>query len=81
MSNLGLMHYQAAKKVFRFLQGTKDHMLTYQRSSLLDVMCYCDADYKDCMDDKKSITGYLFIMAEDAVSWHNANVFNSILDY
>ena len=29
MSNLGLIHYQAVKKVFRYLQGTKDHMLTY----------------------------------------------------
>ena len=29
MSNPGLIHYQAFKKVFRYLQGTKDHMLTY----------------------------------------------------
>ena len=29
MSNPGLIHYQAVKKVFRYLQGTKDHMLTY----------------------------------------------------
>ena len=29
MNNLGLIHYQAFKKVFRYLQVTKDHMLTY----------------------------------------------------
>ena len=29
MSNPGLIHYQAVKKVFRYLQGTKDDMLTY----------------------------------------------------
>ena len=29
MSNPGLIHYQAVKKVFRYLQGIKDHMLTY----------------------------------------------------
>ena len=29
MSNASLIHYQAVKKVFRYLQGTKDHMLTY----------------------------------------------------
>ena len=29
MSNLSLIHFQAVKKVFRYLQGTKDHILTY----------------------------------------------------
>ena len=29
LSNPGLIHYQVVKKVFRYLQGTKDHMLTY----------------------------------------------------
>ena len=29
MSNPGLIHYQIVKKVFRYLQGTKYHMLTY----------------------------------------------------
>ena len=29
MNNLGLIHYQEFKKVFKYLQGTNDHMLTY----------------------------------------------------
>ena len=38
MSNPSLIHYQAVKKVFRYLQGTKDHMLTYRRINSLDVV-------------------------------------------
>ena len=34
------------KKVFRHLQGTKDHMLTYQRTNSLDVVGYNDMDFK-----------------------------------
>ena len=56
MSNPGLIHYQAIKKVFRYLQGTKYHMLAYQRTNSLDVVDYSDADFKGCVDDKKSTT-------------------------
>ena len=54
---------ERAKKVLRYLQGTKDLMLTYQRTSLFDVVGFCDADFADCIDDKKSTTGYIFMMA------------------
>ena len=36
MSNASLIHYQAVKKVFRYLQGTKDHMLTYRHTNSLN---------------------------------------------
>ncbi|KAL6346538.1 hypothetical protein AAG906_000156 [Vitis piasezkii] len=52
-------HWKATKKVLRYLQGTKDLMLTYRLTGLLDV----------CIDDKKSTTGYIFMMAGGVVSW------------
>ena len=63
MINPRLIHYQAVKKVFRYLQGTKDHILTYRRTNFLDVISHSDADFKGCVDDKKSTTGYIFVMA------------------
>ena len=69
LSNPGSQHWKAAKKVLRYLQGTKDLMLTYQRTSLLDVVGFCDADFAGCIDDKKSTTCYIFMMAGGAVSW------------
>ena len=58
MGNPSLIHYQTVKKVFRYLQGTKDHMLTYQCTNSLDVIGYSDSDFKDCVDDKKSTIVY-----------------------
>ena len=39
-SNLGLDHWKAVKKVLRYLQGTKNHMLTYKRCDHLEVIGY-----------------------------------------
>ena len=72
MSNPGFIHYQAVKKVFRYLQGIKDHMLTYRRTNSLDVVCYSDVDFKGCVDDKKFTTGYIFVMTGGVVSWRSA---------
>ena len=33
LSDLGQSHWKAAKNVFRFLQGTKDLMLTYRHTN------------------------------------------------
>ena len=69
LSNLGSQHLKAAKKVLRYFQGTKDLMLTYRRTNKLDVVGFCDADFVGCIDDKKSTTGYIFVMAGGVVSW------------
>jgi hypothetical protein len=62
-------HWRAAKKVLRYLQRTKDFMLTYRPSDLLKVVGYADADYVGCADDLKSTSGYVFMLAGGAISW------------
>jgi hypothetical protein len=69
LSDPGLNHWKAAKKVLRYLQGTKDFVLTYRHSSIVDVVGYTDADYAGCVDDRKSTSGYVFMMAGGAVFW------------
>ena len=71
-SNPGLDHWNAAKKVLRYLQGTKDHMLTYRRSDELEVKGYSDSDFAGCVDTRKSTFGYLFLLAGGAISWKSA---------
>ncbi|KAJ9561618.1 hypothetical protein OSB04_006778 [Centaurea solstitialis] len=61
-SNPGLDHWKAAKKVLCYLQGTKEYMLTYRRSNLLEVVGYSDSDFAKCKDDKKSTLGGLKIV-------------------
>ena len=68
-SNPGMDHWKAAKKVLRYLQGTKDHMLTYRRSDSLEIVGYSDSDYAGCVDSRKSTFGYIFLLAGGAVSW------------
>jgi hypothetical protein len=69
LNDPGLSHWTAAKKVLRYLKGTKNFMLTYRRSDILEVVGYSDADFVGCSDDRRSTSGYVFMMANGAVSW------------
>jgi hypothetical protein len=68
----GMDHWKAAKKVLRYLQGTKDYMLTYKRSNNLEVIGYSDSDFSGCVDSKKSTSGYIFMLAGGPISWKSA---------
>jgi len=59
----GLDHWKAAKKVLRYSQGTKNHMLTYRKSDHLEVIGYTDSDFVGCMDTRKSTFGYVYLLA------------------
>ncbi|KAA0038076.1 Retrovirus-related Pol polyprotein from transposon TNT 1-94 [Cucumis melo var. makuwa] len=71
-SNPGMDYWKAAKKVLRYLQGTKDYMLTYKRSDHLEVIRYSNSDFAGCVDTRKSTFGYLFMLAEEVISWKSA---------
>jgi len=67
-SNLGLEHWKAAKKVLRYLQGTKNHMPTYGKSDHLEVIGYTDSDFAGYVDTRKSTFGYVYLLAGGAIS-------------
>ena len=67
-SDIGLDHWKVTKKVLRYLQGTKDHTLTYRRSGHLEVIGYTDLDFAGCIDTRKSTFGYVYLLAERAIS-------------
>ena len=69
LSDPGQSHWKATKKVLRYLQGIKDLMLTYRHTDTLEVVGLSDSDYENCVDDKKSTFGYIFMMVERVVSW------------
>ena len=72
-SDPGIDHWKAAKKVMRYLQGTKDYMLMYRWNDNLEVIGYCDSDYVGCIDSQKSTSRYVFMLVVWAISWRNAN--------
>jgi hypothetical protein len=71
-SNPGINHWKSAKKILRYLQGTKEYMLTYRRLNHLEVLGYSGSDYAGCIDTRKSTFGYVFLLAGGAVSWKSS---------
>lgn len=58
----------AAKRVLRYLAGTKDLGLVYKKTDK-PMHGYCDADWGGCVYDRRSFSGYGFLLAGAAVSW------------
>ena len=69
LSNPGKDHWIAAKRVMRYLQRTKDHMLTYRKLDQLEIIGYFDSDFAGCRDSMKSTLGYIYLLAGGAISW------------
>ena len=72
-SNPGQAHWIAVKHVMRYLRGTVDYQLTYGASGTTAispvVYGYSDSDWGSNTDDRRSVTGYVFLLGGGAVSW------------
>jgi hypothetical protein len=65
----GETHWTALKRVYRYLRGTVNTRLTYRGGSETHPLAYVDADWASDTNDRRSITGYVFLMSSGAVSW------------
>jgi hypothetical protein len=65
--NPSIENWKMIKKVLRYVQGTKDLMLTYRISNSLEIRGYSNADYAGDKDERKSTTGYVFILTGGAI--------------
>ena len=52
LSDFGQSYWKAAKKILRYLQVTKELMLTYQHTDTLRVVGFSHFNYAGCVDDK-----------------------------
>jgi hypothetical protein len=62
-------HLTAAKRILRYLKGSSNYGLKYQRTGKVDFIGYSDADWAGDQDDRHSTTGNIFLMAGAAVTW------------
>ncbi|CAH9077043.1 unnamed protein product [Cuscuta europaea] len=63
-------HLLAVKRIFRYLQGTRDHGLWLQRSTRPTcVVAYSDADWAGCLDSSRSTTGFAVFLGPNLISW------------
>ena len=67
LENPGLLHWEAVKRVLRYLSGTKTHALTYGNEHH-DLHGYTDADGAS-QDHRHAISGYAFLIDGAAISW------------
>jgi hypothetical protein len=68
-SNYDRRHWNAAKRVLRYLKGTKDHKIVYQVDNN-PLKAYADADWASSQD-RKSTTGYVMMFAGAPVLWRS----------
>ena len=85
LENPGPKHWQAVKRIIRYLVGTADMKIRYSKSVQDSqvtqgyfsgklpgtVAAYVDADYATCKETRRSVTGYIFLLAGGPVSWNS----------
>ncbi|VVT44791.1 uncharacterized protein SAPINGB_P000535 [Magnusiomyces paraingens] len=63
------IHMEAAKHTLRYLKGTAELGLEYRAQKVYKLVGYSDADYAQDKQDRKSFTGYVFILSGGPITW------------
>ncbi|KAJ9560396.1 hypothetical protein OSB04_005556 [Centaurea solstitialis] len=64
-----MAHWNALKRIIRYLQGTTDYGLHLRYSSALSIRAYTDADWAGCPDTRRSTSGYCVYLGDNLISW------------
>ena len=64
-------HWQALKRVFRYIKGTKTHGIESQASGDSTLQGYSGADWAGDIKSKQSTSGYAFMMNGGCISWRS----------
>ena len=63
-------HMAAAKRVLRYIKGTVDYGLVYVSEREPRLTEYYDSDYAGDLDDRKSTSGYIFLLGSKQFAWN-----------
>jgi len=67
MANPKAEHMQMAKRVLRYLKGIVNFGLLYRRKKCSKVLAYTNSDYTRDVDDRKSTSGYVFMLSDTII--------------
>jgi len=62
-------HFNAAKRILKYLQGTKEVGLWYPSNISLNLTGYSDSDFAGCKIDRKSTSGTCHLLGSSLISW------------
>jgi hypothetical protein len=69
-ANPGSMHWVAVKRILRYLKGTSELGILYNSDTMENDLCaYSDADWGGNIDDRRSTSGYVFLLANGPITW------------
>jgi histone deacetylase 1/2 len=63
------VHWEAVKRILRYVKGTLDTGLQIRKSPLHGISIFTNADWAGCVDDRRSIGGYAIFVGPNLVSW------------
>jgi len=73
MHDLGRGHWEKVKWGLRYIKGTIDVDLVFEKDSTSKQECvrYVDSDYAGDLDKCRSTIGYVFTLSKALVSWRS----------
>uniref|UniRef100_A0A2N9EQQ9 Reverse transcriptase Ty1/copia-type domain-containing protein n=1 Tax=Fagus sylvatica TaxID=28930 RepID=A0A2N9EQQ9_FAGSY len=69
MHQPGTSHFQAVKRILRYLQGTLDYGIRLLSHSSLNLYGFSYANWAGCPDTRRSTTGYCIYLGANCISW------------
>ncbi|KAL5550656.1 hypothetical protein UlMin_000832 [Ulmus minor] len=69
MQNSLNSHWQAIKRILRYLKGTMDKGILMRISKTFVLTGYCDTDWGNDLNNRRSTTSYCIYLGNNIVSW------------
>ncbi|EOY16575.1 Uncharacterized protein TCM_035373 [Theobroma cacao] len=61
--------FSAKKRVLRYIKGTVDYGLKFEKRKSKELKGYCDSNWARCLDDSKSTSGFCFSFGSAIFCW------------
>lgn len=69
MQQPSIAHFQAMKRVLRYVKGTIGYDLKILKNSPLELYAFSDTDWAGCPSTRRSTTGFCTFLGANCLSW------------
>ncbi|XP_019051796.1 PREDICTED: uncharacterized protein LOC109114112 [Nelumbo nucifera] len=64
-------HYATVLHILHYIKGTLFYVLHFATNSFIQLSAYSDVDWASDPTDRRSTTGYCFLLGNSPISWHS----------